>query len=40
MDYVISGLPLQPFQSLFGLDDAQLFKRAVRFEGKKPNDFT
>lgn len=24
MDYVISGLPVQPFQSLFGLDDAEL----------------
>jgi hypothetical protein len=24
MDYVISGLPAQPFQSLFGLDDAGL----------------
>jgi hypothetical protein len=24
MDYVISGLPLQPFQPLFGLDDAAL----------------
>ena len=24
MDYVISGLPLQPFQSFFGLDEAAL----------------
>lgn len=31
MDYVISGLPLQPFNSLFGLDDAELARRgAVR----------
>lgn len=31
MDYVISGLPLQPFQPLFGLDDAALHERgAVR----------
>ena len=31
MDYVISGLPLQPFQQLFGLDDAELARRgAVR----------
>ena len=31
MDYVISGLPLQPFQPLFGLDDATLRERgAVR----------
>lgn len=24
MDYVISGLPVQPFESLFGLEDAEL----------------
>lgn len=24
MEYIVSGLPLQPFQSLFGLDEAQL----------------
>jgi hypothetical protein len=31
MDYVINGLPLQPFQPLFGLDDATLRERgAVR----------
>lgn len=31
MDYVINGLPLQPFQPLFGLDDAALRERgAVR----------
>ena len=29
MDYVISGLPLQPFQPLFGLDDATLRERGV-----------
>ncbi len=29
MDYVISGLPVQPFQSLFGLDDAELNARGV-----------
>jgi hypothetical protein len=29
MDYVISGLPVQPFQSLFGLDDAELRVRGV-----------
>jgi hypothetical protein len=29
MDYVISGLPLQPFQPLFGLDDAALRQRGA-----------
>ena len=29
MDYVISGLPVQPFRSLFGLDDAELRARGV-----------
>ena len=29
MKYVISGLPVQPFQSLFVLDDAQLRARGV-----------
>ena len=29
MDYVISGLPVQPFQPLFGLDDAALRARGV-----------
>lgn len=29
MDYVISGLPMQQFQSLFGLDDAELRERGV-----------
>ncbi|MDQ2702287.1 MAG: DUF1203 domain-containing protein [Pseudomonadota bacterium] len=30
MDYVISGLPLQPFQSLFGLADETLHSRGMR----------
>lgn len=29
MDYVISGLPVQPFQSLFGLDAAELHAHGV-----------
>lgn len=29
MDYVVTGLPLQPFQPLFGLDDAQLAARGI-----------
>lgn len=29
MDYVVRGLPLQPFQSLFGLEDAQLAVRGI-----------
>jgi hypothetical protein len=29
MDYVISGLPLQPFQPLFGLDDDALRARGI-----------
>ena len=29
MDYVISGLPVQPFQALFGLDDAELRAHGV-----------
>ena len=29
MDYVISGLPLQPFQPLFGLDDDVLRARGI-----------
>ena len=29
MDYVISGLPVQPFQSLFGLDDVELRAHGV-----------
>ena len=29
MDYVVSGLPAQPFQSLFGLDEAELRARGV-----------
>ncbi len=30
MDYAISGLPLHPFQPLFGLDDASLHAHGVR----------
>ncbi|TWI01641.1 uncharacterized protein DUF1203 [Luteimonas cucumeris] len=31
MDYIVSGLPIEPFQSLFGLDDEALRERgAVR----------
>lgn len=29
MDYVISGLPFQPFQALFGLNDAELRGRGM-----------
>ncbi len=29
MDYVISGLPVQPFQTLFGLDEAALRQHGV-----------
>ena len=29
MDYVISGLPVQPFQPLFGLGDAALHERGM-----------
>jgi hypothetical protein len=29
MDYVISGLPVQPFQSLFGIDDVELRVRGM-----------
>ena len=30
MDYLVSGLPLSPFQPLFGLDDAALQARGAR----------
>lgn len=38
MDYVISGLPVQPFQRLFGLDDAALRAHGVvrRIADSKP----
>ena len=38
MDYVISGLPLQPFLPLFGLDDDALRARGVarQVAGSKP----
>lgn len=29
MDYIVKGLPLAPFQPLFGLDDAQLRARGI-----------
>lgn len=29
MDYIVKGLPLAPFQPLFGLDDAQLNARGI-----------
>lgn len=29
MDYVVKGLPLQPFLPLFGLEDAQLAQRGI-----------
>lgn len=40
MDYVVRGLPLQPFQSLFGLDDAQLAQHgAVRMTADSKSGF-
>ena len=29
MDYIVSGLPLAPFQSLFGLDETELRARGI-----------
>ena len=30
MDYIVSGLPLEPFAPLFGLDDEALRARGIR----------
>lgn len=40
MDYVVTGLPLQPLQPLFGLDDAQLAQHgAVRMTADRKPGF-